>query len=233
MIEILTNNVRINGSIRDFVYTSVKDDIINLILKPGTKISEKEVADKLEVSRTPVREAFLKLAQEELISIYPQIGTVISKIDLDHVEEARFIRENIEKAIVRLASLEFGKEQLFRLEKNIAMQELCLEKGTHQQLFELDEEFHEIFYDECQKQRTWKMIRQMNSHFDRVRVLRLATNKDWGFLISQHKEIYEAIASQNPDQAEKVLVNHLKLVNYEKTDLINEYPDYFYIGGNS
>lgn len=227
MVEILLAKNRTKGSTRDFVYQLLKNQIINLELKPGVKISEKEIAEKLDVSRTPVREAFLKLAEEELISIYPQSGTVISKIDLGHVEEARFIRENIEKAIVRIASDTFGESDLFRLEKNLALQELCLNKGTYQQLFELDEEFHKILFESAGKNRTWKVVRQMNSHFDRLRVLRLSVNTDWNVLVTQHKEIYQAIVEKNPDKAEEVMGYHLKLVNFEKEDLKIRYPEYF------
>ncbi|MDM5339068.1 GntR family transcriptional regulator [Fictibacillus enclensis] len=216
-----------NGSTRDYVYQTIKNEIINWELKPGTKISEKEIGEKLQVSRTPVREAFMKLAQEELLGIYPQIGTIVSRIDLELVEEARFIRENIEKAIVRIACVQIGKEDTFRLETNIAMQELCLERGTHQQLFELDEDFHKIIFEITNKQRTWNIIRKMNSHFDRLRVLRLASNHDWSIVISQHKEIFKAILEKNQDKAEQVMVNHLKLVNFEKEKLKEMHPDYF------
>lgn len=227
MVYISTLNTRINGSTRDYAYQTIKEQIINLELKPGTKISEKEIAEKLQVSRTPVREAFQKLAQEELIGIYPQSGTVVSKIDLGHVEEARFVRENIERAIVRTACSDFGDEQLFGLETNIAMQELCLGKGTHQRLFDLDEEFHKRLYEGCNKIRVWKMIHQMNSHFDRLRVLRLVSNTDWNNVVSQHREIFQSIVERDMDKAEELMANHLKLVNFEKDELKVRYPDYF------
>ena len=70
------------GSTRDFSYQILKTKILNLELKPGTKISEKEIADELSVSRTPVREAFMMLAQEDLLDVIPQIGTIVSKINL-------------------------------------------------------------------------------------------------------------------------------------------------------
>ena len=179
------------------------------------------------MSRTPVREAFLQLAQEELLGIFPQIGTIVSEIDLDLVEEARFVREKIERAIVREACESFDDKQLFKMETNLTMQELCLDKGTYQRLFELDEEFHMILFEACRKLRTWKMVRQMNSHFDRLRVLRLAYNPDWNVVISQHREIFEAISKRDPDQAELVMTHHLKLVNFEKDDIKERYPEYF------
>jgi DNA-binding GntR family transcriptional regulator len=225
--DILTNNKRINGSTRDFVYQTIKKQIINWELEPMTKISEKEIADKLKVSRTPVREAFLKLAQEELLGVYPQSGTIVSQIDLELVEEGRFVRENIERAIVRQACKTFNRDQLFLLETNITLQELCIEKGSHHRLFELDEEFHRLLFEGCNKARSWKMIRQMNSHFDRLRMLRLASNPDWKVVVSQHNDIFNCIAKNKPDQAEEAMIKHLKLVIFEKEELKLRYPGYF------
>ncbi|MBM7540298.1 DNA-binding GntR family transcriptional regulator [Amphibacillus cookii] len=220
-------NPKYNGSTREVVYQQVKKKIIDLELKPKTKISETEIAKELNVSRTPVREAFLMLAQEELIGIYPQKGTIISEIDLDIVEEGRFVRENIERAIVNQACSMLDGEQLFRIESNIAMQKLCLNKGSYQRLFELDEEFHFLLFQGCGKLRTWNMIRQMNSHFDRLRVLRLALNLDWEVVVSQHEALLQHIEQQEKQRAEELMVRHLNLVNYEKEDLKKRYPDYF------
>ncbi|MDC3416909.1 GntR family transcriptional regulator [Aquibacillus sp. 3ASR75-54] len=218
---------RINGSTRDFVYETIKEKIINWDLEPGTKISEKEIASQLQVSRTPVREAFLKLAQEELLGVFPQSGTIVSQIDLALVEEGRFVRQKIERAIVEEFCANSTQEQLFLLESNLAMQELCLEKGSHHRLFELDEEFHRIMFESCKKVRTWKMIRQMNSHFDRLRVLRLASNTHWDGVVSQHKKIFEYLELKDVDAAAKEISDHLDLVNYEKDELKLRYPGYF------
>ncbi|QTN00477.1 FCD domain-containing protein [Sediminibacillus dalangtanensis] len=223
----ISTTKRVNGSTRDFVYETVKQQIINWELEPGTKISEKEVAEKLEVSRTPVREAFMKLAQEELLGVYPQSGTRVSQIDLSLVEEGRFVRENIERAIVKEACSNFGEDQLFQLETNLTMQDLCLEKGTHHRLFELDEAFHRLLFEGSGKQRTWEMIRKMNTHFDRLRMLRLASNPDWNVLVSQHKEIFGYISKQQADLAEEAMRKHLHLVDFEKEELKERYPNYF------
>lgn len=215
------------GSTRDFVYATLKEKIINLELKPNVKISEQDIADELKVSRTPVREAFLQLSQENLLTVYPQKGTIVSKIDLELVEEGRFVREKIESAIVREACETFGEEELFQLESNLTMQTLCLEKGSHHRLFKLDDEFHQLLFTGCNKLRTWQMIRNMNSHFDRLRMLRLASNPDWNVVVSQHKEIFHYISLKETDKAEKLIIKHLNLVNYEKEELRVHYPNYF------
>lgn len=225
--KIISNNSKITGSTRNYVYTTLKKQIIELKLKPNYKISEQEIADELHVSRTPVREAFLKLAQENLLRIFPQKGTFVSEIDLDLVEEGRFIRENIESAIVREACNTFESEQLFQLETNLTMQALCLKKDSYHRLLELDDQFHQILFEGCNKSRTWKMIREMNSHFDRLRMLRLASNTDWQVLVSQHEEIFHCISIKDAARAEELIVEHLNLVNYEKDELKQHYPVYF------
>jgi len=215
------------GSIREFVYAVIKNQVLKLELKPGTKISEKEIADTLQVSRTPVREAFLKLAQEELLEIFPQRGTFVSKISLEQVEEARFVRENIEKGIVRLACEHLSEDYLVQLETNITMQKLFDQKKNYARLFELDDQFHQILFMGCRKSRTWEMLQQMNTHLTRLRILRTSSCMKWDFIINQHEHIFDLIKSGDAVEVEKVITDHLQLVVIEKDILKERYPNYF------
>lgn len=215
------------GSTRDFSYQILKTKILNLELKPGTKISEKEIADELSVSRTPVREAFMMLAQEDLLDVIPQIGTIVSKINLEYVEEGRFIREKIEKEIVALACELFPDEYKNKLEKNIALQELCAKHNNHHELFELDEEFHQLIFKGCRKERTWRMLELLNSHFNRLRLLRLTSNSNWEIIIYQHKKVFQFITESKKKEAMEIMEQHLRLVVIEQNDLKVKYPEYF------
>lgn len=94
------------------VYEELKSQILNLQLAPGTSISEKEMSEKFNVSRTPVRESFLRLSREGLLNVFPQRGTFVSLIDLNLVEEARFMREHLERAVIRLACETFPQDKL-------------------------------------------------------------------------------------------------------------------------
>lgn len=167
---------------KEFAYEQIKAEILTLKLIPGTKISEKTMSDRLNVSRTPIREAFLKLAQEELLTIIPQSGTFVSLINMDLAEEARFIREIIEANIVGLCCGKISKESAFHLESNIQMQELLISNEIGEQelekFFELDNDFHKELYVCCGKERTWKMIQNVAGHLDRFRTLRLKDTKD-------------------------------------------------------
>lgn len=220
-------NQKIRGSTRAYSYNLIKERILHLELEPGTKISEKEIADELQVSRTPVREAFMKLAEEELLDIIPQSGTVVSLINLEHVEEGRFIREKIEMEIVALACASLEEEFRFRLETNIAMQEVCLDNNNVYRLYELDEEFHQILFQATGKMRTWKMLQQLNIPFNRLRLLRLSEVSNLDVIVSQHKEIYRLITARETEQAVKAMEEHLRLVMIEQEPVKAKFPHYF------
>ncbi|MCU6795057.1 MULTISPECIES: GntR family transcriptional regulator [Paenibacillus] len=215
------------GLIRDHVYENLKKNIMELKLEPGRLISEKELVEMLQVSRTPIREALVKLSQDELIETTPQKGSVISLIDMQHAEEARFLRETMESAIVREACVKLSSEQVLHLQNLIALQELCESEENYERLFELDEEFHRSIIVGCGRTRTWGLIQQVTTHYNRIRFLRLATNHDWKIILSQHHGIVRAIKEKNPDAAEQVLRDHLELVVIEKEELKHKYPGYF------
>ncbi|GAB2539702.1 GntR family transcriptional regulator [Gracilibacillus alcaliphilus] len=223
----ISKNIR--GSSRDHVYNSIRTQIMAGAIPPGEKLSEKEISEQFNVSRTPVREAFLKLSQEELLNIYPQIGSIVSKIDLKLVEEGRFVRKNIEKAVIKEVAEVINQEDLLQLETNLTLQNFSLEKGSYQRLFELDNEFHQLLYSACKKQRTWAMVQQMNIQFDRLRLLRLSVNHDWGIVVSQHHNIYQAIVDKEPILAEQAAIEHLNLVEFEINQLLEDHPNFFMV----
>ncbi|MDF2908853.1 MAG: GntR family transcriptional regulator, partial [Herbinix sp.] len=89
-----------NSSLNDVTYNKIKDDIMNMTLEPGTDVSVQKLSERYGVSRTPVREAVVRLQQSGLVVIYPQRKTVVSKIDLQRVHEEWFIRTSLEAAVV-------------------------------------------------------------------------------------------------------------------------------------
>ncbi|MFG6147500.1 GntR family transcriptional regulator [Halobacillus sp. B23F22_1] len=218
---------RIGFSTRNQVYSWLRENIISLELAPGRSISEKEISEMLQVSRTPVREAFMKLAQEELLEVYPQRGTFVSLIDLKHVEEVRFIREHLERAAVRVACEVLSKENLLQLKDNLAKQKQSVEEKNYTKLFELDEEFHYTIAVGSEKERIWSVIQQMNAHLNRIRVLSLAAHYNWELILEQHETIIYAIETRNPDLADQLMEEHLKKLTFEQESLTSEYMKYF------
>lgn len=215
------------GSARNFVYQTLRYNILHLDLKPGTKMSEQEVSDEFQVSRTPVREVFVHLFQDGLVEIYPQRGTYVSLINLRHLEEGRFVRELVEKAVIREAVGRLSKHDVFNLEANLAAQEISCRNKNYLQMLALDDEFHATIFRACGKERTWEMVNQLNYDFFRVRVLRLSHDFKWDKILKQHHVIFEALKSGDQDVAEEVMGDHLRMVIVEKDELRSEYPDYF------
>ncbi|MBV4438318.1 GntR family transcriptional regulator [Clostridium tyrobutyricum] len=209
------------------LYHILKKDIIQLHLEPGLSISEKGISEKFNISRTPVREAFLLLSQEGLLDIYPQKGTFVSLIDLNAVEEARFLREHMERAVVRLACKHFPEEKIIELEMNLKMQKLYIKNEDPIKVFKLDEEFHKTIFEGCNKARTWNTICQVEVDFQRIRMLTLSSNLKVDDVYFQHKIIVDAIKNEKPDEADKAMKNHLIKVNYDLNDIKKRYPGYF------
>ncbi|CAM4304746.1 MAG: GntR family transcriptional regulator [Paenibacillus macerans] len=215
------------GSAGNAVYGQLKERIVTLELPPGTALSEKEMAAAFNVSRTPVRESFVRLAQEELVVVLPQRGTRVSLIDPELVLEARFMREQLERAVIRLACEQFPEEGLTALADNLARQQDSIRRHDNHAMFALDEEFHRILFRGCRKLGTWNVIQQMNAHLNRTRVLWLTTDPHWEHLYDQHKAMYEAILAQNAGSADQLMKEHLNLSIANLPVLQERYPDYF------
>lgn len=214
------------GSAGHTVYTRLKQQILSLELPPGTTLSEKETSTIFQTSRTPVRESFVRLAQEGLVNVLPQRGTQVSLIDSELVEESRFMREQLEKAVIRLACDHFPDEGLTSLERNLELQQENIQKLDNLRMFELDEAFHRTLFEGCRKLGIWAAIQQMNSHLNRSRMLWLYADNHWTPLYEQHRQMLEAIRAHDVAQAESVMSKHLNQGISNMEILKAKYPDY-------
>ncbi len=211
----------------DYVYQAIKKNIANFNIKPGNRISEKEISELLNVSRTPVREAFIKLSKEGLLYVLPQRGTYISHIDLEEVEETRFIRESLERSVIKLASENFPSELLTKLEENLKKQKECIKEEAYAKCLEFDEEFHKTIFIGCNKAGVWSIIEQINTQYKRIRLLSFMVDVNWNKVIEQHEGIIMAIKEKNAVKADNIITVHLKKLLFEQVELKEKYPEYF------
>ncbi|TSB47663.1 GntR family transcriptional regulator [Alkalicoccobacillus porphyridii] len=214
-------------STRDFVYDTIHDLIMTLELAPGKAISEKDIADELQVSRTPVREAFLRLSEDELLHVLPQRGSFVTLIDASHVEDARFVREHTEAAIIRLACSSFDTHCMNQLESNLTDQKVAKVDEDEDALFSLDKEFHRLLAEGTNKIRVWEVNQRMNVHLNRLRKLSMHSKMNWELLIEQHEALIEAVKMGKADIAEQLMRHHLTLLQYDQAALKEKYPHYF------
>lgn len=217
------------GTRRQFVYSYLYEKIIDLSLKPGTPISESEIGAHLNVSRTPIREALMQLAKEDLIEIKPQIGTFVSLIDPKNIEESRFMRKAVELAVIREATEKLTPETMYKLEKCMTMQELALREENSKDFLEFDDEFHELIFKGLDMDRIWQGIDQMNGQYKRVRMLRLVMTEptEWASVLSEHRAIYDALKSKDVEAAVEVTKEHITKGIFHMYDIKIQNPDYF------
>lgn len=194
-------------------------------LLPGTRISEQEIASKYELSRQPVREAFIRLTGEGLIEVRPQRGSYISRIDMEWVLGTRFIRESVEADIVRLAARRARPPQVQALRAILERQER-IAQGDAKALVILDEEFHSSLAALAGQMLVWHHLQGLKMHLDRVRHLISArTPKD--VMLDQHRAVVDAIAAADPDRAEAAMRQHLRRVFDDLPAIVQLSPQYF------
>lgn len=219
-------------SVQDVVYSALRGSIINLNLAPGTVISETEISLKFQVSRTPVREAFLRLSREGLLEVIPQKETVVSLIDPARVKQEFFLRENLETAVLEPFLLNGGNRYFPELESLIASQTDALPGKSCTDFINYDDRFHEVFFEAAGQQLSWEVLASMSGHYHRIRMLTLLIEgiADGNGKINEHRKILAALKKGDPEKARKMLYLHLHNLDAEAKILRNKFPGYFISG---
>ena len=208
---------------RDYAMRTLRENIIQLELAPGTMVSENELASEMGLSRTPVREALMALAKVRLVEVYPQRGSAVSVIDYDMVEEACFMRAVLEEAVVEEVCKNASSEQKVELEDNIALQERYLAAGRMEALMQLDNELHRKLFSIARKEQIWEMLSSFTVHFDRVRRMSLETVRN-DRNVDDHRIIVEAIVRGNIPVARETMRVHLSRYKVDEEALRQRYP---------
>ena len=209
------------------VYAALRQAIVRGDLEPGRRLSENALANDLGVSRTPVREALGRLRDDRLVEIIPQLGSFVSRISVQAVGDAQFIREALECAAVRRAAELAGEDDIARLEENLNSQDRAGDAGDLDAFYLLDDAFHRGLCDLSGHAAVWAVSDRAKSHLNRVRRLSLAMPDYLPEMISEHRTVVGAVAGHDPDAAEEALRHHLRMVLREVPRLRDEHPDYF------
>jgi GntR family transcriptional regulator, rspAB operon transcriptional repressor len=215
------------GAARDQVYVALREAIISAELEPGRRLSENELADRLGVSRTPVREALVRLRDERLVAIVPQLGTFVTLISPDAVADAAFVREALECSAIRLATERAEPRDLEELQVNLAAQERALERDDTEAFDTLDEALHRTLCELSGREIAWALSRRANGHLDRVRRLSLPEPGYLAEMVAEHQEVVAAVAERDPSRAEAALRHHLRMVTSTLPAIRAAHPDYF------
>jgi DNA-binding GntR family transcriptional regulator len=183
--------------------------IVELEMLPGTRLSEQDIATRLGVSRQPVREALIRLANSRLIEIRPHRGTVVARISAREMTEALFVRQSVEISVVERAAQNFDPWQRKRIESLMAEQEVDAAKLDHAGFREHDEAFHIAIAKGAGVGIAWIAIADMKSHMDRVCNLTLQSETDMARRVREHRAIMAAIDARDVEAAKAAMATHL------------------------
>jgi len=208
------------------VVGALRDEIVSMALKPGDVISESDIAARYGVSRQPVREAFIRLAQQGLLLIRPKRATVVKKISPDGVRQSRFIRESIEVEIVRRLAGNPPVDVGAVLGGLIAEQKLAATDPDPMRFHGADEFFHRTMARLAGVEFAWRLIDDHKMQLDRVRFLTLGTSSAQ-LAISEHEIIAGHVARGDVAGAEVALRAHLARAEVLLRQTVADFPDYF------
>lgn len=211
------------------IYRILRRDIVHCLIPPGTPLSEKEVSVRFDVSRQPVREAFIKLAENGLIQIRPQRGSYVNKISLTQVRNGCFVRQAIECAVARRAAGMMSDSYAYQLEQNLNQQRTAIERKQLNDFFQLDDEFHQKLAQIADCQLAWDTVENLKATMDRVRYMSLDHVSPPEMLLRQHQDIFDALIKRDVDAVDNAMTHHLqeisgsvKLISQENRDWFSE-----------
>ncbi len=219
------SNVRVTAA--SLILKDIRADILSMILVPGTPLSEKTLTERYRISRTPVREALIRLAEEGLVDIFPQSGTFVGRIPVDALPEAVVVRQALEGATIGLAIDRATDDDFARLEVLIARQQAMANLNDQNGFHGEDEAFHEELTIIAGHPGLWRVIHAAKTQIDRCRRLTLPKAGRMIQVVREHTEVLTALKSRDKQAAETAMRLHLSTVLPDADAIRKQYPDYF------
>jgi DNA-binding GntR family transcriptional regulator len=209
------------------IYSDLRIELVSLQRRPGEPISEAEIALSYGVSRTPVREAILKLSDEGLLEIFPQSGIFVSRIPVAALPEAIIIRKALEETTARLAAERATSSQILALHSILERQREANAAQDGDAFHQADEMFHATIAGVAGYPGIWTLIQQVKVHVDRYRRLTLPQQGRIAQAIREHEAVLAAIEARDPPAAKIAMEFHLErlLRDISTTQSIN--PEFF------
>jgi DNA-binding GntR family transcriptional regulator len=224
---VISRSARRRGRTRTEVYGRLRDAIVATELAPGCQVSENELATWLGVSRTPVREALVRLTDDRLVEIVPQLGTFVTRISQAAVSDAQFIREALECSAARLAADKVDRNDVRVLKGIVARQEDVRDAGDYDRWYVLDDEFHRTLCELGGHPVAWSLVQRVNGQLNRVRRLSLPQPRYLQEMVAEHKLVVRAVARGETDAAEDAMRHHLRMVISALPAIRVEHPEFF------
>ncbi|MFP5392256.1 MAG: GntR family transcriptional regulator [Gammaproteobacteria bacterium] len=209
------------------VYDFLREEIVNMQLKPGAELSRNELAAHFALSITPVRDALMRLEEDGLVDVFPQHATRVRGISIDSARQAHFLRLALELEIVRTLAQQNDPAVNQALKLWVTHQRLASEHGDLKGFTDADQNFHRAMYKAANAEELWHLIRARSGNMDRLRRLHLPLNGKAEAILQDHGDIAEAIARGDGAGAQDIVRRHLSGTLSVLDSLREQFPGYW------
>ncbi len=220
----ITRDRRTNA---DIAFDYLEDEILSLRLKPGTKISEAEIAARLGLSRQPVREAFARLQLADLLHVQPQRATTVRKFSLERIAASRFVRRAIEMEVLHQAVAQWDGSLGDAFDTNLKDQQAAVATRDLTAFQRCDLAFHASLCQAAGAAYAMDEINALKAKTNRLCVLSLGREQEMDDLLDDHTQIYEAICAGDHDAGAEVMRRHLSRLDDTVAEIHRKHADYF------
>lgn len=198
-------------TLKDHVYNYIAKEIINGELKPNEKINENEIVKKMNISRTPVREALIQLASEGLLENVPRKGFVLSRVDENTAKELYAVIGLLEGYAAKLVAPMITEKELKDLDFYVSSMDLAIDSNNYEMYYQLQAKFHETYLELCENKTLLTTLAQMKKKFVR-KVYRKEDNDDMQTMLritnKEHRAILELFRQKKFDELEMEVRRH-------------------------
>lgn len=195
--------------LRDVVFNTLRQAILKGELEPGERLMEIQLADRLGVSRTPIREAIRKLELEGLVLMIPRKGAEVAKISEKSLRDVLEVRRSLEELAIELACQRMSDEEILQLEESQMAFRQAVEKGDAMTIAESDESYHDIIYYGTGNTRLVQILNNLREQMYRYRLEYIKDADKRQILLLEHENILKAIQSRQVAKAKEAMREHI------------------------
>lgn len=195
--------------LRDVVFNTLRQAILRGELKPGERLMEIQLANKLGVSRTPIREALRKLELEGLVNMVPRKGAEVADITEKSLRDVLEIRKALEELSVQLACEKITEEEIEELKRVAERFKDTLDDQDVTKIAEADVAFHDVIYTATDNQKLILLLNNLREQMYRYRVEYLKKEEAYPQLIAEHEELIDNISKRNKEEATRIMCEHI------------------------
>jgi len=211
----------------DVVFDHLRDEIASLNLLPGDKISEADIAAQFGVSRQPVRDAFSRLENLDMLLIRPQRATEVKRFSMREITKSRFVRASVESEVLRRAAVECDGVGASQLDANLIQQAAIVEADDYDRFGVLDYQFHQVLCEIAKVDFAFEVIKQEKANVDRLCLLSLSKENRMSQLLDDHKAITECVRNHDAAGAVTAGMEHLSRLDGTIEAILAAHGDYF------